>query len=272
MVVLTLAVTAAGALAFDGHSVAGGQIDLSGDWTVAVEGDVTLTCTVSVQQTGSDLSAQLNCPGVGETPLEGSFDSATRRVDLDLSGEQGLDVELHGTASEDGNEVDGEWNWSYELFGTFHATRGVEPPAIPDLSGNWTFDIGNSGVGLCPGVVEQDGTAVTLDLKCPGELPATLIGQIGGQNLVLGKGPSYMVIAVVSADGLALGGGWYNGPPPRASGPFIGLKSIDRTFDGDATGDWRITITAGLFGACDAAVEQAGSDVFAAFDCGVAGA
>lgn len=168
LVVLLALVAAVGVLSYETVVRAGAPIDLNGDWTVTTEGGVSITCTASVEQTGTSLQAALSCPGVRDTPLYGEVNPQTRELSLDLDGEQGLDIELHGTVSADGNRVDGTWEWSGgDLSGTFQASRGLEPQPVPDLSGTWIVETGRT-LESCQATVEQTGVDVQLDVLCPG--------------------------------------------------------------------------------------------------------
>jgi hypothetical protein len=275
IVLLVLVTTAGVALAFTSDERTAGAIDLTGEWTVAVSGDVALTCTVIAEQSGTDVDAQLRCAGApavnpftGATPLEGTFDPQTRLLELDLDGETGLDIELEGTVSVDGEKVEGTWEWSGgRLNGTFHAVRGIDPPTIPELDGAWTIYLEDE---RCSADLEQDVTTVQLDLACPGDPPAMLAGSIDRGLLTLVGGGFYLFTAEVTQDGIALSGSSYRNTPGGEYGSLTGLRNVERTFDGDATGDWRATMFGGTVG-CDVAVEQSGADIFAAFDCGSSG-
>jgi hypothetical protein len=261
----------AGAVSLEKEATAGAPIDLTGEWTVGVEGGVSLTCTASVVQTGLELEVLLVCPGVADTPLEGDFDPKTRAVSLDLQGELGLDIDLEGTVSADGTSVDGTWRWrGGDLAGTFHATRGLEPQPAADLNGSWTVQTGRT-LEDCGATVQQLGASVQLDLQCPGWPGGTLTGQIDGPTLVLSDAGSEVNVTV-TADGRAIAGWWTVRKPCCDFDTFTGLKQADHRFDGSATGDWAVTVMSGILGVCDVAVEQsAANEVFAAFDCGLAG-
>jgi hypothetical protein len=265
---------AVAALAFERDGKAGVAIDLSGGWTVSVEGDVKLTCTVTVEQTGTNLTAELKCPSVPwEEPLEGSVNPQTRSLALEFNRYKAPNIELHGSVSEDGTAVDGTWEWDggdHDLAGSFHAIRGIEPPAVPDLSGEWSVETGSGATHSCDATIQQDGTTVDLALQCPGQPAANLTGDIDNRTVALTGGQGERITAVVSPDGLALAGTWLL-QSPEQFGPFTARKQSERQFDGDVTGDWRVTFTGGLPGRCDAAAQQARSDVFVAFDCGPAG-
>ncbi len=260
-----------GMVSFESRVEAGTPIDLNGDWTVSVEGGVSITCTAYVEQTGSSLRVVLSCLGAPNTPLRGEIGPEVRRVTLDSDGEQVVDIALDGTISPDGNSVDGMWEWSDgDLTGTFHATRGVQAPPVPDLRGIWSVETGDSPES-CEATVQQTGADLQLDLQCPRSPSETFNGHLVGPNLKLSS-ISSEITATGTPDGLAIAGRWTVYNPCCDSGPFTGLKKTDHSFDSDATGDWRVTVSSGVLGVCEAAVEQSSTDeIFAAFDCGLAG-
>ncbi len=267
-----LAAAAAAALAFFPTGEPAGAIDLTGEWVVTVEGDVALDCTATVEQAGMDLDAELRCPGAVPTRLKGRVDPQTRAVSLHPRGESGFDVVLRGTASQDGNKVEGDWEANAGRFtGAFHAVRGVEPPGVPDLNGTWTLEVGIDDPVVCPATIQQTGADVQLEFQCEGLEPVTLAGEIDDRLLTFGGDASVTLFVFVSPDGLAFGGTQYGAAAGEIGEALTGLKDLAPGSEGDLTGDWNVTITGGLFGACDVAAQQEGTAIFAAFDCGPAG-
>ena len=276
LIVLTGIAAASLALAPTGEPA--GAIDLTGEWTVATEGDVTLECTAAVTQTNTVLDAELSCPGFFLTPLEGEFDPQTRELslhpDYSSDGGFGIAVQLTGSVSEDGNKVEGDWEWgSGSVTGTFHAVRGAEPSAVPDLNGAWIIEVGIVDPTVCPGTIQQDQTNVQLEIQCEGLADMALSGEIDNRQLVLTGEPDVVLVGSVSPDGLAFGAAFSDNASSGGDLRSItGLRDLPSTFGGDVSGDWHVTLTGWLLGDCDVAVNQTGTAIFAAFDCGPVGA
>ncbi len=122
------------------------EIDISGDWILDVQGAYSDNCAVALQQSGTELTAEIDC-SIGSGTLIGTIDPSTGS--FTLAGNVGaFGVDLQGAASQDGESVSGTWDVrSYEVSGTFSGTRGVAPPTPtpggPEpLSGPFELDAG----------------------------------------------------------------------------------------------------------------------------------
>ncbi|HSP55821.1 MAG TPA: hypothetical protein VLS25_09555 [Dehalococcoidia bacterium] len=118
---------------------ASGEIDLTGAWHLDIHGGITASCTLEVDQSGTDASGTFDCGG----GITGSFGGtvtpedhgATLDVTMSVVPFPGLTVDVHatGTVASDGNSFDGTWAApQYGLSGTFHGAR----PAGADLQGD----------------------------------------------------------------------------------------------------------------------------------------
>ena len=130
---LLIAVAAAVVLfaALSGRAEA--HIDISGDWNIALDGTISVRCTVAIVQTGTELFAAANC-GIGSGDFRGSIDAASGS--FDLSGLIVFSVVLTGTASEEGNSISGTWTTVPPGYsGTFTGNRASETPSLSPPAG-----------------------------------------------------------------------------------------------------------------------------------------
>jgi hypothetical protein len=122
---------------FDGERVgAGDASDLTGDWTLAVDGVFSGDCTVDLEHHGATVDAAGACGPI--STLSGTFNSATNAISL-----QGpvlnTTLTIEGTVSSDGNSMEGTWAvtaFNPPLSGVFLAERETssQPTAAPAIA------------------------------------------------------------------------------------------------------------------------------------------
>ncbi len=136
------------------------QIDISGDWNISVVGHFSGTCTATVEQTGAELLAVLDCSLIGSGTFVGSIDLATGNFSLSSDP---IGVELEGTAAGDGSSISGTWDALGFFSGTFTGTRKAEP--ADGQVGNVDCNGGVSSVDAV--LVLQYEAALITSLPCP---------------------------------------------------------------------------------------------------------
>ena len=276
-----LAILAASTIAF-GRSHAQAQIDISGDWNVTLEGDIATTCTIGFAQSDADLSAILNCAGVGTGSFTGAIDPATG--EFNLSGVLIVSVELEGAVSEDGTAISGTWNASGFLSGTFTGTRDETPsetqpvPAAITLTGDWNATFEGFLSGTCAVAIQQSGLDLFVAMECAQVGSGVLNGSIDpvdGRFTLSGNlsGLPAALAGVASEDGTFIEGTWV--AAAVFSGTFEGaLKDRTPSFI-DVTGTWNIVLSPlegespeiGFSDTCVASIEQSLVDLAATIDC-----
>jgi hypothetical protein len=113
-------------------------VQLTGDWTVTVEGVFGGTCSAEIEHTGNDLSAHVVCDGRELGTFTGTFDAATGAVALSGQFSEFVELTMEGTVSQDGRSFNGTWQLGQEgPRGIFEATR-TDAPAGPDDDGRAT--------------------------------------------------------------------------------------------------------------------------------------
>ncbi len=92
---------------FEGERVgAGGAGDLTGDWTVVVDGVFSGDCTIDVEHNGSAVETTGEC---GPVPnLDGNYNSATREITL-AAMVFNTELTIEGTVSSSGDSIEGTW-------------------------------------------------------------------------------------------------------------------------------------------------------------------
>jgi hypothetical protein len=106
--------------------------DLTGTWDITVENIFSGSCQAEIEQSGSELAAQLDCEGGPSGVFEGTFDPDTRA--FSLSGPFGsfTELDMDGTVSEDGDSLTGTWFIApIGPGGTIVATRETGPSPTP---------------------------------------------------------------------------------------------------------------------------------------------
>ena len=208
---LLIAVAAAVVLfaALSGRAAA--QIDISGDWSITIDGAISGTCTAAIVQTGTEIFLAIDC-GFGSGNLRGSIDPANGN--LDLSGSIVLGVVLIGTASEDGNSISGTWDTgSLGFSGTFTGSRTSETPSLIDLTGEWPILLFGDRSAPCVLSIQQSLSEVSATMECQGLESGAFDGTI---NLLTGTffidGPLDDLLiflnGTVSEDGQSIEGTW----------------------------------------------------------------
>jgi hypothetical protein len=118
----------------DGERVgAGSASDLTGDWTLAVDGVFSGDCRVDVVHYGSAVDAAGACGPI--SALAGTYDSSARHITL-TGPVLGQELTIEGTVSSNGNSMEGTWgvtSFNPPLSGVFLAARetGFQPTATP---------------------------------------------------------------------------------------------------------------------------------------------
>lgn len=155
-------------------------IDLTGQWELTFDGAFSGSCELAIFQTGADLQGTAGCSIIGDGKLNGTIDQTTGSFTIsgnfdDVAGLGDITVELAGTASADGNTIQGRWNALDSFSGTFTATRTSLTPRLIDIgSGNGPTPPPNSdpqGLPSTGGATPSDGS---------GSLPLTALLVAGG--------------------------------------------------------------------------------------------
>jgi hypothetical protein len=109
---------------FEGQRVgAGDSSDLTGDWTLAVDGVFSGDCTVDVVHHGSAVDAAGACGPI--SALAGTYDSSARHITLTGTVLE-QEVTIQGTVSGSGDSIEGTWTIAAlrpPLSGVFLAER-----------------------------------------------------------------------------------------------------------------------------------------------------
>ena len=214
---------AVGLLALTSRPAAAGT-DLSGTWSASY----SLSCTANFTQSGSDLSAAMDCGKDLQLTLDGTFDPATGSFSLSgtLAGIQPVTVE--GAVSSDGASLRGTWSAPPIVpEGPFSATRASGTPSATDLTGTWDMTVESIFSGSCQAEIEQSGSALTAQLDCEGGLSGAFEGTFDPDTRAISlSGPfgpfsRLDIHGTVSEDGRSITGTWFIALEPNGVGGTI---------------------------------------------------
>ena len=255
MVLLLLAIAAGLSLLPGGDADAQEEIDISGEWTITLEGDITTGCSATFVQTGSDLTVAMDCRGFDPWTVTGSIESATGSFNV-RSDIFALRVGLEGTVAASGDEIGGTWSIGGALAGSFTGAPALDPPVerppdppVVNLIGGWNFGItispsieSNEEV-ICPGGIQQAGTELYVVLACLGDSAMRgLIEPVTNRVILIGTALGQPIVfeGIASEDGDSLEG-------EALAAEFVPVDVVairkDRSPDFlDLTGTWSLEL------------------------------
>ena len=153
-----------------------------------------------------------------------------------------------------------------------------------DITGEWDFDVSGAIPLSCTATITQSDTAFAMAFRCPDLGSGAFNGTINRETGELSATGSLITIPVdltgtASPDGASISGSWaadllgFSGAfsatragPPTTPTPLPTLPAPV-----DVTGAWRVTFSGVFSGACEAVVQQTGSDLAAVTQCDVIG-
>lgn len=146
---------------------------LTGDWTFSIADIFAGSCRVEIEQSGSDLSAVLDCEDRPLGTFEGTFDAATGSITLSGPFEPFAQLDMAGTVSADGRSFSGTWTLApLGPSGPITATR-KEGPAAPTATRSADEE-------EMPSATRQPATPTAT--ASPGALPSTGSGPNGSSS------------------------------------------------------------------------------------------
>ncbi|MCH8026409.1 MAG: dockerin type I repeat-containing protein [Chloroflexi bacterium] len=221
-VVLLLLVIAAGSSLLPGENAdAQEEIDISGEWTITLEGDLVTQCSAHFLQVGAELTATIDCRGFDRWTATGTIDVNTGIFNVRREAFS-WQVGLEGSVASSQNEIGGTWSAAGALAGTFTGALDQEPPTetppeppVVNLIGGWNFGItiapsieSNEEV-ICPGGIQQAGIELLVAFSCFGDSVMRGLIEPGTNRVVLfGRiiGGPVVFEGVASEDGDSLEG------------------------------------------------------------------
>ena len=251
------------------------QIDISGDWNFDVFGfgPEAVLCATTIEQTGVTLTIDTNCTDFGFGSFEGEIDVETG--EFTASGNiGGIPIELAGTASQDGETIEGTWvATSFGFSGTLSAVRkqGDLPtptplptlPAPVDASGTWRIAFTGVFSGSCDAVIEQNGEELIVIASC------SILGTLGFEGTIDPVTGVFRLSGFVSLEGQVLAGGDSFTGVWSAFG-FSGSVTAERVDDielADVSGDWGMVLFGEVSDTCTLDIEQGLIATSAVLDC-----
>lgn len=185
--------------------------DLSGTWNASY----SLSCAATITQSGSDLSAAVDCGKDLQVTLDGMFDSATGSFSL-AGTFVAVPVTVEGAVSSDGSSLRGTWSAPPIVSeGPFSAAREGGTPSATDLTGTWDMTVENIFSGSCQAEIEQSGSALTAQLDCERGLSGAFEGTFDPDTRAISlSGPfgpfsRLDIHGTVSEDGGSITGTWF---------------------------------------------------------------
>ncbi|OGO53272.1 MAG: hypothetical protein A2148_09090 [Chloroflexi bacterium RBG_16_68_14] len=228
-----------------GHAHAEGDIDVSGEWQIELDGTFGASCTVGAVQRGDELFFAGGCTLIIPLVLEGEIDRATG----EFSVQDRLGITATGMAAKDGDSVSGAWA-ALGLSGTFTGTRVDRRPHFVDVSGRWNLELGPTGqqtgseepFDTCTLEIRQLVAQLTASLDCETLGARSLRGPIdpvAGEFFLLPDGEAGSLITelhgVMTEPG-SIAGLYYVGAG-GLSGPFEGTRTGGPLGDADCDGE-----------------------------------
>ena len=260
--------------AFGQATPAQAQIDISGTWNFDVLGfgSDPIRCPSTIEQTDPTFTIDTNCTDFGFGSLEGEIDVETG--EFTASGNIGaILIEMAGTASQDGETIEGTWEaTSFGFSGTLSAVRkppGPTPtplatlPAPVDITGTWRISFTGVFDGSCDAVFEQNGEELVVMATCSILETLPLQGTI---DLVTG---TFRLSGFVSLEGQVLSGGDSLTGTWSAFG-FGGSLTGERVDDieiADFSGEWAMVFLDEVSETCALKIEQGLILTSAVLDC-----
>ncbi|MCH7580465.1 MAG: dockerin type I repeat-containing protein [Chloroflexi bacterium] len=250
------------------------QIDISGDWNFDVFGfgPEAIPCPSTIEQTDATFTIDVECTNIGLGSFAGEIDVETG--EFTASGDiAGIPIELAGTASQDGETIEGTWDSSIGLSGTISAERkppGLTPtpkptlPAPAEMTGTWRISFIGVFGGSCDVVIEQNGEELSTIASCSILGILTLDGTIdtitGGFNL---SGSGISIEGHVLSDGDSFTGTWdaFSFLTGSLTGERVDIELVD------ISGDWDAVLLGEVSDTCLLEIEQDLLVASAVLDC-----
>jgi hypothetical protein len=254
-----------------------GSLDLSGAWTLQVDGIGQFTCDAVIEQTGDAFEMGTECSGLGSAAYSGTVDPKTG--EFTATGFVIIAaVELAGTVAPDAESMSGTWSAPDLAFsGTFTAER-KPPPATPtprptlsapvDVSGTWDITVFGFLGGSCVAVIEQNGTELTGVASCDFFSDLYLTGTVdpatGGFTLSDG---SINIEGAVAEGGNELTADW--NAFDFVAGTLTGVRTEDAELI-DLNGEWEAVLEGDTPGVCTLSIHHELFEGNATLSCGEA--
>ena len=248
-------------------------IDISGEWSVVITGDLPATCTIRFTQTNTQLAGMLNCGGLGTAGLSGTIDPIAGSISL-TGIILGVPLEIEGTATQDGDGISGTWIAFSSIAGSFTGTRDIAPvDPGSDLTGRWIVEFPGTDMGTCTAAIVETGASLSASISCDAG-SGLFSGTVNGADIFLSGSildVQREIVANSTPDGTALAGTWI-APTADMSGGFIGVRNEERSGSFDMSGTWDSALAGGFSLSCDTVIEQTGTELASVLNCGIAGA
>ncbi|MCI0777166.1 MAG: dockerin type I repeat-containing protein [Chloroflexi bacterium] len=154
------------------------QIDISGEWNFEILGfgPEAIACPSTIEQTDATFTVDTSCTDLGFGTFVGEIDVETGEFTA-TGNITGMPIELAGTASQDGETIEGTWDASsFGFSGTLSAVRkppGPAPTPLPtlpapiDATGTWRINFTGAFSGSCDAVIEQNDEELSVIAMCP---------------------------------------------------------------------------------------------------------
>ena len=199
------------------------EIGVAGDWFIMLAGDITTGCSATFVQTGSDLTATIDCRGFDPWDLTGSIELATGSFNV-RSDAFSWRVGIEGSVAASGDEIGGNWSVGSLLAGTFTGALGQEPPTetpadspVVNLVGEWNFgftialDIESNDAMICTGGIQQANAELFAAMLCTGDDTGVVRGLVEpatNRVVLIGTISRLPVVfeGIASGDGTSLDG------------------------------------------------------------------
>ncbi|MCI0856104.1 MAG: dockerin type I repeat-containing protein [Chloroflexi bacterium] len=239
------------------------QIDISGDWNFDILGfgPGTVACAATIEHAGDTFTIDTTCTDFGFGSFEGEIDVETG--EFTASGNiGGIPIEIAGTASSDGETIEGTWEaTSFGFSGTLSAVRkppGLTPTPLPtlpapvDATGTWRISFSGVFSGSCDTVIEQNGEELRVIAMCSILGTLTLEGTIDPATGAFRLSGFVSLEGQILSDGDSLTGTW-------SSFGFGGSLTGERVDDIellDISGDWGMVLLGDVSDSCTLGFEE----------------
>ena len=251
------------------------QIDISGAWDFEILGfgPEAIPCPSMIVQNGATFTIDVECRNIGFGDFVGDIDVETG--EFTASGTiASLPIELAGTASPDGETIEGTWDASsIGLSGTLTATRTgpvQTPTPLPtlsspvDLTGTWRVEFRGIFSGTCESVIVQTGTELVSLAQCSILGTVNLTGTLSPLTGAFTLSSSLVTLdGVVGADGNRWTGTW----SALGFGGTISGERVDDIELIDVSGQWDAVLLGDVSDTCALEIEQDLLAASAVLDC-----
>lgn len=250
------------------------QINISGAWDFEVLGfgPEAIPCPSIIVQTDATFTIDTECENIGQGTFVGEIDVETG--EFTASGDiAGIPIELAGTASQDGELIEGTWDTPFGFSGPLTAVRSgpvqtpTPLPTLPspvDITGTWRVEFRGIFSGSCDAVIEQTGTELLSIAQCPIIGTTSLTGtldQVRGEFTLTSS--ILDLEGVVAADGNSMTGTW---SALGFGGGITGERAEDIELL-DLSGDWEVVLIGEVSDTCTLEIDQDLISATAILDC-----